>query len=95
MDDINLSIKELKFSNDSTLNELNQILDILLYVDNLLKNNQLIRARNIASYDLDMRTSLDNLIIDENFEKILNLVEDNKSLIKYLKNHKDLRNSKG
>lgn len=55
-------------------------------IDKILSENQLVRARNIASYDKNVRDSVSNLIQDDSLDKVYLLVDEINQLYDKLDN---------
>lgn len=68
--------KEITKLETTVLPLLDKIAANLDEIDKILSENQLIRARNIASYDKDVRDSVSNLIQDDSLDKVYLLVDE-------------------
>lgn len=75
----------LKLEN-AVLTRLNAIADNLDELTKILDENQLIRARNIAVYDKNVRDSVSNLIQNDSLDKVFLLVNEINRLYSELKN---------
>lgn len=74
---------------NAVLTRLNAIADNLDELNKILDENQLIRARNIAVYDKNVRDSVSNLIQNDSLDKVFLLVNEINHLYSELEN-KDL-----
>ena len=74
---------------NAVLTRLNAIADNLDELNKILDENQLIRARNIAVYDKNVRYSVSNLIQNDSLDKVCLLVNEINHLYSELEN-KDL-----
>lgn len=74
---------------NAVLTRLNAIADNLDELNKILDENQLIRARNIAVYDKNVRDSVSNLIQNDSLDKVFLLVNEINRLYSELEN-KDL-----
>lgn len=75
----------LKLEN-TVLTRLNAIADNLDELTKILDENQLIRARNIAVYDKNVRDSVSNLIQNDSLDKVFLLVNEINRLYSELEN---------
>lgn len=75
----------LKLEN-AVLTRLNAIADNLDELTKILDENQLIRARNIAVYDKNVRDSVSNLIQNDSLDKVFLLVNEINCLYSELEN---------
>lgn len=75
----------LKLEN-TVLTRLNAIADNLDELTKILDANQLIRARNIAVYDKNVRDSVSNLIQNDSLDKVFLLVNEINRLYSELEN---------
>lgn len=71
---------------NTVLTRLNAIADNLDELTKILDENQLIRARNIAVYDKNVRDSVSNLIQNDSLDKVFLLVNEINCLYGELKN---------
>lgn len=71
---------------NTVLTRLNAIADNLDELTKILDENQLIRARNIAAYDKNVRDSVSNLIQNDSLDKVFLLVNENNRLYSELEN---------
>lgn len=70
----------------AVLTRLNAIADNLDELTKILDENQLIRARNIAVYDKNVRDSVSNLIQNDSLDKVFLLVNEINRLYSELEN---------
>lgn len=70
----------------TVLTRLNAIADNLDELTKILDENQLIRARNIAVYDKNVRDSVSNLIQNDSLDKVFLLVNEINRLYGELEN---------
>ena len=77
---------ELSKLENAVLTRLNAIADNLDELNNILDENQLIRARNIAVYDKNVRDSVSNLIQNDSLDKVFLLVNEINRLYSELEN---------
>ena len=71
--------KEIKNLLKNLTNDIHSLLPHIEKVINVTDQNQLIRARNIAKYDTEMRSKLDDVILNHSLDKLLfNINEMNK-----------------
>lgn len=75
----------LKLEN-TVLTRLNAIADNLDELTKILDENQLIRARNIAVYDKNVRDGVSNLIQNDSLDKVFLLVNEINRLYSELEN---------
>lgn len=71
---------------NAVLARLNAIADNLDELNKILDENQLIRARNIAVYDKNVRDSVSNLIQNDSLDKVFLLVNEINRLYSELEN---------
>lgn len=71
---------------NAVLTRLNAIADNLDELTKILDENQLIRARNIAVYDKNVRDSVSNLIQNDSLDKVFLLVNEINRLYGELEN---------
>ena len=71
---------------NAVLTRLNAIADNLDELNKILDENQLIRARNIAVYDRNVRDSVSNLIQNDSLDKVFLLVNEINRLYSELEN---------
>lgn len=71
---------------NTVLTRLNAIADNLDALTKILDENQLIRARNIAVYDKNVRDSVSNLIQNDSLDKVFLLVNEINRLYSELEN---------
>lgn len=71
---------------NAVLTRLNVIADNLDELNKILDENQLIRARNIAVYDKNVRDSVSNLIQNDSLDKVFLLVNEINRLYSELEN---------
>lgn len=71
---------------NAVLTRLNTIADNLDELNKILDENQLIRARNIAVYDKNVRDSVSNLIQNDSLDKVFLLVNEINRLYSELEN---------
>ena len=71
---------------NAVLTRLNAIADNLDALTKILDENQLIRARNIAVYDKNVRDSVSNLIQNDSLDKVFLLVKEINRLYSELEN---------
>lgn len=71
---------------NAILTRLNAIADNLDELNKILDENQLIRARNIAVYDKNVRDSVSNLIQNDSLDKVFLLVNEINRLYSELEN---------
>lgn len=71
---------------NTILTRLNAIADNLDELTKILDENQLIRARNIAVYDKNVRDSVSNLIQNDSLDKVFLLVNEINRLYSELEN---------
>lgn len=71
---------------NTVLTRLNAIADNLDALTKILDENQLIRARNIAVYDKNVRDSVSNLIQNDSLDKVFLLVNEINHLYSELEN---------
>lgn len=71
---------------NAVLTRLNAIADNLDELNKILDENQLIRARNIAVYDKNVRDSVSNLIQNDSLDKVFLLVNEINRLYSELEN---------
>lgn len=77
---------ELSKLENAVLTRLNAIADNLDELTKILDENQLIRARNIAVYDKNVRDSVSNLIQNDSLDKVFLLVNEINRLYSELEN---------
>lgn len=77
---------ELSKLESAVLTRLNAIADNLDELTKILDENQLIRARNIAVYDKNVRDSVSNLIQNDSLDKVFLLVNEINRLYGELEN---------
>lgn len=77
---------ELSKLENAVLTRLNVIADNLDELNKILDENQLIRARNIAVYDKNVRDSVSNLIQNDSLDKVFLLVNEINRLYSELEN---------
>lgn len=77
---------ELSKLENAVLTRLNVIADNLDELNKILDENQLIRARNIAMYDKNVRDSVSNLIQNDSLDKVFLLVNEINRLYSELEN---------
>ena len=77
---------ELSKLENAVLTRLNAIADNLDELNKILDENQLIRARNIAAYDKNVRDSVSNLIQNDSLDKVFLLVNEINHLYSELEN---------
>lgn len=77
---------ELSKLENTVLTRLNAIADNLDELTKILDENQLIRARNIAVYDKNVRDSVSNLIQNDSLDKVFLLVNEINRLYGELEN---------
>lgn len=77
---------ELSKLENAVLTHLNAIADNLDELNKILDENQLIRARNIAVYDKNVRDSVSNLIQNDSLDKVFLLVNEINRLYSELEN---------
>jgi hypothetical protein len=77
---------ELSKLENAVLTRLNAIADNLDELNKILDENQLIRARNIAVYDKNVRDSVSNLIQNDSLDKVFLLVNEINRLYSELEN---------
>ena len=77
---------ELSKLENAVLTRLNAIADNLDELTKILDENQLIRARNIAVYDKNVRDSVSNLIQNDSLDKVFLLVNEINRLYGELEN---------
>lgn len=77
---------ELSKLENTVLTRLNAIADNLDELTKILDENQLIRARNIAVYDKNVRDSVSNLIQNDSLDKVFLLVNEINRLYSELEN---------
>lgn len=77
---------ELSKLENAVLTRLNAIADNLDELNKILDENQLIRARNIAVYDKNVRDSVSNLIQNDSLDKVFLLVNEINRLYGELEN---------
>jgi hypothetical protein len=77
---------ELSKLENVVLTRLNAIADNLDELNKILDENQLIRARNIAVYDKNVRDSVSNLIQNDSLDKVFLLVNEINRLYGELEN---------
>lgn len=77
---------ELSKLENAVLTRLNAIADNLDELNKILDENQLIRARNIAVYDKNVRDSVSNLIQNDSLDKVFLLVNEINHLYSELEN---------
>lgn len=77
---------ELSKLENAVLTRLNAIADNLDELNKILNENQLIRARNIAVYDKNVRDSVSNLIQNDSLDKVFLLVNEINRLYSELEN---------
>ena len=77
---------ELSKLENTVLTRLNAIADNLDELNKILDENQLIRARNIAVYDKNVRDSVSNLIQNDSLDKVFLLVNEINRLYSELEN---------
>ena len=77
---------ELSKLENAVLTRLNAIADNLDELNQILDENQLIRARNIAVYDKNVRDSVSNLIQNDSLDKVFLLVNEINRLYSELEN---------
>lgn len=70
----------------AVLTRLNAIADNLDELNKILDENQLIRARNIAVYDKNVRDSVSSLIQNDSLDKVFLLVNEINRLYSELEN---------
>lgn len=71
---------------NAVLTRLNAIADNLDELTKILDENQLIRARNIAVYDKNVRDGVSNLIQNDSLDKVFLLVNEINRLYSELEN---------
>ncbi len=71
---------------NAVLTRLNAIADNLDELTKILDENKLIRARNIAVYDKNVRDSVSNLIQNDSLDKVFLLVNEINRLYSELEN---------
>ena len=71
---------------NTVLTRLNAIADNLDELTKILDENQLIRARNIAVYDKNVRDGVSNLIQNDSLDKVFLLVNEINRLYSELEN---------
>ena len=71
---------------NAVLTRLNAIADNLDELNKILDENKLIRARNIAVYDKNVRDSVSNLIQNDSLDKVFLLVNEINRLYSELEN---------
>jgi hypothetical protein len=71
---------------NAVLTRLNAIADNLDELNKILDENQLIRARNIAVYDKNVRDSVSSLIQNDSLDKVFLLVNEINRLYSELEN---------
>lgn len=71
---------------NAVLTRLNAIADNLDELNKILDENQLIRARNIAVYDKNVRDRVSNLIQNDSLDKVFLLVNEINRLYSELEN---------
>lgn len=81
--DIGADLSKLE---NAVLTRLNAIADNLDKLTKILDENQLIRARNIAVYDKNVRDSVSNLIQNDSLDKVFLLVNEINRLYSELEN---------
>lgn len=77
---------ELSKLENAVLTRLNAIADNLDELNKILDENQLIRARNIAVYDKNVRDSVSSLIQNDSLDKVFLLVNEINRLYSELEN---------
>lgn len=77
---------ELSKLENAVLTRLNAIADNLDELNKILDENQLIRARNIAVYDKNVRDSVSSLIQNDSLDKVFLLVNEINRLYSKLEN---------
>lgn len=77
---------ELSKLENAVLTRLNAIADNLDELTKILDENKLIRARNIAVYDKNVRDSVSNLIQNDSLDKVFLLVNEINRLYSELEN---------
>lgn len=77
---------ELSKLENAVLTRLNAIADNLDELTKILDENQLIRARNIAVYDKNVRDSVSSLIQNDSLDKVFLLVNEINRLYSELEN---------
>lgn len=77
---------ELSKLENAVLTRLNAIADNLDELNKILDENQLIRARNIAVYDKNVRNSVSSLIQNDSLDKVFLLVNEINRLYSELEN---------
>lgn len=77
---------ELSKLENAVLTRLNAIADNLDELNKILDENKLIRARNIAVYDKNVRDSVSNLIQNDSLDKVFLLVNEINRLYSELEN---------
>lgn len=77
---------ELSKLENAVLTRLNAIADNLDELNKILDENQLIRARNIAVYDKNVRDSVSSLIQNDSLDKVCLLVNEINRLYSELEN---------
>jgi hypothetical protein len=77
---------ELSKLENAVLTRLNVIADNLDELNKILDENQLIRARNIAVYDKNVRDSVSSLIQNDSLDKVFLLVNEINRLYSELEN---------
>ena len=77
---------ELSKLENTVLTRLNAIADNLDELTKILDENQLIRSRNIAVYDKNVRDSVSNLIQNDSLDKVFLLVNEINRLYSELEN---------
>lgn len=77
---------ELSKLENAVLTRLNAIADNLDELNKILDENQLIRARNIAVYDKNVRDRVSNLIQNDSLDKVFLLVNEINRLYGELEN---------
>lgn len=81
---------ELSKLENAVLTRLNAIADNLDELNKILDENQLIRARNIAVYDKNVRDSVSSLIQNDSLDKVFLLVNEINRLYSELENKDNL-----
>lgn len=77
---------ELSKLENAVLTRLNAIADNLDELNKILDENQLIRARNIAVYDKNVRDGVSSLIQNDSLDKVFLLVNEINRLYSELEN---------
>lgn len=77
---------ELSKLENAVLTRLNAIADNLDELNKILDENRLIRARNIAVYDKNVRDSVSSLIQNDSLDKVFLLVNEINRLYSELEN---------